>query len=48
MNVPEILSRTENDIYLSENGPNFIEPLTNPSKDIKAALKSFGEKHWEA
>jgi hypothetical protein len=48
MNVPEILSRTEHDIYLSDNGPNFIEPLTNPSKDIKAALKGFGEKHWEA
>ena len=48
MNVQEILQRTENDIYLSENGPNFIEPLTNPLKDIKAAIKGFDEKNWEA
>lgn len=46
-NVNEIINRSENDMYLSEEGPNLFEALTIPKKDIKQAIKDLGENQWE-
>lgn len=46
-NVTEIVGRSENDIYLSEEGPKFFEPLAEPKKDIKQAIKDLSEREWE-
>lgn len=45
--MTEIVSRSENDMYLSEEGPNFFSALSAPKKEIKQAIRDLNETKWE-
>jgi len=41
------VGRSDNDIYLSEEGPNYFEALVSPQKELKQAIKDLAEREWE-